>query len=442
MSSGDNTPQASPDQPVDAEFFARLLAADPADLRSDALLDRVADVERLLAVATALQQDNLLELARRPFVALSAEDPGDFAAVGEVVRERVGDEVAAVLHSTANSVERRLSDAIALVRVPVARTLLRAGRIDAARARVLADELAVVKDETARVIDAKVSPQAAELTPRRLRDRARRAVLRADVQATKKRCTKAKETRRVRLTPQPDGMAELTVLLPAIDGLRTYDVLTAAAKRVRHDAAHAGAPEERSLDQIRADLFADVFRHAAATGELPCDLPVGAAVEIQVHAHATTLLGLDDEPGLLAGYGPITALAVRELEPTSRLRRLLVEPHTGKVLDVGVTSYAPTAQIARHVRAAHPRCTYPACEQPARRSELDHVLPYPLGPTSVDNLRPRCKRHHLLKHHPEVTVDELPDGTTRWRLPTGVHDNRPEPLLPPPQPQQDAEPPF
>ena len=427
-------PQPSPDQPVDAAFIARLLATDPAGLRSDALLERMAEVERALAVMTALQQDNLLEFARRPFEALSAEDPARFGAVGEVVRERVGDEVAVVLHSTANSVERRLSDAIALVRLPVARTLLREGRIDLTRARVLVDELAVVDDATAAVIDARVSPQAPELTPRRLRERARRAVLRADAKATKKRCTKAKEQRRVRLDPRPDGMAELTVVLPAVDGLRTYDVLTAAAKRVRHAAAHAGAPEQRSLDQIRADLFADVFRHAAAIGQLPSDTPVGAAVELQVHAHATTLLGLDDEPGLLAGYGPITAAAVRELEPTSRLRRLLVEPHTGKVLDVGTTSYQPTAQIARHVRALHPRCTFPTCEQPARRSELDHVLPYPLGPTSTDNLRPRCKRHHLLKHHPEVTVEELDDDTTRWTLPTGAHDNRPEPLLPPPEP--------
>ena len=79
-----------------------LLAGDPAALRSDVLLERIAEVERVVSVATALLQEHLVELARRPFVALTDEDPACFAAPGEVVRERIGEEVAPVLLSTQN----------------------------------------------------------------------------------------------------------------------------------------------------------------------------------------------------------------------------------------------------------------------------------------------------------------------------------------------------
>lgn len=432
----DNTDAASA-EPVDAAFAARLMDAEPTSLSAAELLDRAADLERIASVVLALQQETLVELARRPFVAAPAEDPAEFSAPGEVAREGVCDELALALGSSARAVDHRLTFALALVRLPVARDLLRTGRLDAARARVLVNETGVLDDESAALVDAQVSPLAPALTPARLRRRARVAVLRVDRKAAQTRNEKARELRLVQVIPRPDGMAELTAVLPALDAVRAFDVLTAAARRVRRDAADEGRVEERSLDQLRADLVGDVFRFAASTGKLPCGAPVGAGVEIQVHAHVGSLLGLDDEPAFLAGYGPITAAAVRELEPDARMRRLLVEPVSGAVLDVGRTSYQPTVAIARHVRATHPRCTFPTCEQPARRSELDHVLPYPLGPTSVDNLRPRCRSHHRLKHHPLIEIEERADGTTRWTLPTGCHDNEPEPPLPPPD-----DPPF
>jgi hypothetical protein len=416
-----------------------LMRTDVRAADAASLLAEIAEAERAIATATAVQHERMVELARRPFRAAGAEDPAEFAEPGRVAREHVTDELALALNTSSRAVDARLSLATGLVRLPVAAGLLRDGRLDVGRARLLVEETAVLTDALAGAVDAQESVHAPVLTPARLRRRVRRAVLAADAKAAKKREAKAKDARCVRLGRLPDGMAELTAVLPAVDAVRAFDVLTAAARRERR----AQPGEERSLDQLRADLFADVFRAASASGELPGAHAVGAGVEIQVHAHATTMLGLDDEPGLLAGYGPITAAAVRELAPGARMRRLLVEPVTGKVLDVGRTSYQPTADIARHVRAVHPRCTFPSCEQPARRSELDHVLPFPLGPTSADNLRPRCKRHHLLKHQPLVHVEELPDGATRWHLPTGTHDNAPEPSLPPPDPEPPPDdPPF
>lgn len=45
----------------------------------------------------------------------------------------------------------------------------------------------------------------------------------------------------------------------------------------------------------------------------------------------------------------------------------------------------------------------PGCFVPAGACQDDHVVPYPQGTTSLENLRPLCLRHHVLKtrrgHH-------------------------------------------
>lgn len=60
-------------------------------------------------------------------------------------------------------------------------------------------------------------------------------------------------------------------------------------------------------------------------------------------------------------------------------------------------TYAPTVAIAETVRARDPVCTFPGCGVPASRCDLDHTVPHPRGPTSVDNLSPRSRRCHRYK---------------------------------------------
>ena len=47
------------------------------------------------------------------------------------------------------------------------------------------------------------------------------------------------------------------------------------------------------------------------------------------------LSGVEDEPGWLDGYGPITAQHAREIaaDPTGTWRRLLTDPIFGQVID-------------------------------------------------------------------------------------------------------------
>ena len=81
-------------------------------------------------------------------------------------------------------------------------------------------------------------------------------------------------------------------------------------------------------------------------------------------------------------------------------------------------SYTPTAAQRRVVQARDRTCRFPGCHRRARRDDLDHRLPHPIGPTSVANLQPLCRHHHRLKH-PGWACTRDADGTTTWTSPRG-----------------------
>jgi predicted restriction endonuclease len=42
-------------------------------------------------------------------------------------------------------------------------------------------------------------------------------------------------------------------------------------------------------------------------------------------------------------------------------------------------------------------CRWPGCTRSARTCDLDHIVPWPDGPTTADNLIALCRGHHRLK---------------------------------------------
>jgi hypothetical protein len=91
--------------------------------------------------------------------------------------------------------------------------------------------------------------------------------------------------------------------------------------------------------------------------------------------------------------------------------------------------YAPTTAQAAYVRARNPRCTGYDCVRAARRCDLDHDTPWPRGPTDVDNLAPRCRRHHEQKTRGLLRTALHPDGSVTTTTVTGLTViTRPEPL--------------
>jgi hypothetical protein len=145
--------------------------------------------------------------------------------------------------------------------------------------------------------------------------------------------------------------------------------------------------------------------------------------QLQVTASADTLLGLSDEPGELAGYGPITASAARlHADVAATWHRLITDP-LGQLLDHRRRSYHPPPALAAHVQARDVTCRWPGCHRPARQCHLDHREPWPHGPTSSSNLGPLCAFDHHLKHRSGWVVEGARAGehpaTVHWTSRTG-----------------------
>ncbi|MDQ1643427.1 MAG: hypothetical protein QOJ90_2778, partial [Actinomycetota bacterium] len=211
-------------------------------------------------------------------------------------------------------------------------------------------------------------------------------------------------------------------------------------------AEKATAPGDvRTLAQRRADVLADLGAQLLERPDLP--RRHGRRPHLQVTVAATTLAGLDEAPGELAGYGPISAAVARELATDATWRRLLTDPVSGTLLDYGTTVYAPPQALADKLIAKHQHCRGLGCRIPAQRCELDHDIEFPTGPTSEPNLGPVCKHEHRRKHQAGWACAQEADGTYIWISPTGhVYYDPLDPILdhdpPPPIDPADDPPPF
>jgi hypothetical protein len=191
-----------------------------------------------------------------------------------------------------------------------------------------------------------------------LKRRVRRTVLALDPSTAEQRHERALADRRVEYHPGDDGMATLTALLPAPEAQLIYTRLTAATGLLP-------AQDARTRDQQRADLLVD-----AMLSGLPLDaLPTvqGRRPSIQITVSADTLLGMNDQPAHLTGYGPITAGSARRLaaDSSGTWRRLLTDPDTGALLDIGQRRYRPPQRLRDYLNARDDVCAFPPVSNPA-----------------------------------------------------------------------------
>jgi hypothetical protein len=151
--------------------------------------------------------------------------------------------------------------------------------------------------------------------------------------------------------------------------------------------------------------------------------------QVRVTIAASTLLGLDDQPGDLEGYGAIDAVTARALAAGGDWQRIVTDPLTEQTLDVGRRLYRPPAALDEHVRVRDKTCAAPGCTVPAARADLDHTIEYhpqpgappdtPLGGTDAGNLGPLCRAHHRLKTVGGFRLRQIEPGLFEWITPTG-----------------------
>jgi hypothetical protein len=56
--------------------------------------------------------------------------------------------------------------------------------------------------------------------------------------------------------------------------------------------------------------------------------------------------------------------------------------------------YVPSRALAEFVRCRDLTCRFPECDKPADVCDVDHTVPYPVGPTHASNLKCLCRFHH------------------------------------------------
>ncbi|HEY7176747.1 MAG TPA: DUF222 domain-containing protein, partial [Micromonosporaceae bacterium] len=324
------------------------------------------------------------------------------------------------------------------------------GDIDVRRAWVFFDVLCVVDDAIAISIAADVLPRAPELTTSQLRDRLRRAVLKADPDV---RGRVARSIKRRYVACRPDGEATATlfgVRLPAGRATAAYERVDAFARGRKH------AGDDRTLDQLRADTFLDLLE-----GVVVDAAPVHRSGVVELTVPWTTATGATDDPATLAGFGPIDADSARDLiarhHPGAGTKRPSAERvrwrHTlttdrGELVRADRLAQAPAVAAASHDTSVTPSpalpdeaigssatdrvgpgpawsppseidptcrypgpalwrwiatrdrtCRAPGCRVPARVSDIDHTVDHAFGgETTHDNLALLCRHHHRLKH--------------------------------------------
>ena len=404
---------------------------DLGDVDDATLVEAMAGWERVAAWGASRQAALVSELRRR-------REPQGCVAY-------LGDEIAARLACTRHAGDQRLGLAVGLERLPAVADALATGLIDVRKATVIVEDLLHVPEPSAQAAASAVLVDAPTMTAPQVRARLRRLEIDRDPDGAATRHERARKERHVELTPTSDSMAWLAAWLPADDAVSIYTALTAIAGTAAPD-------DPRPLGARRADALVDLATHWLDAGlcpDGPLPLRQGRRPHLSLTASASTVLGLDDAPADLAGYGPIPAPMARRIAARSTWTPLLVDARTGQPLARSTQRYEPTAGLRGAVVDRDITCVFPGCRLPAERCDIDHVRPFTGVPspgvpspgeapettepqTSVDNLQALCRHHHLAKTHGSWSVArDVDEGSTRWRSPTGHWYERPAATSPP-----------
>lgn len=329
----------------------------------------------------------------------------------ELAHEAATAEVGVALRLTRRAAELDLDLALDLRRrLPTVWELIKQGRIDLRRARVLVQGTDHLSVAAARAVMEGILEEAPGLTTGQLQARLRRMCLEVNPEDAQDRYRQTVDGRRVVSEATVDGTAHLF-------GLDLPPTRVAAARRRINRLATSlrGNGETRSIDQLRADVLLDLLTGSRAGASRDRGM-------VDIHVDLQTLAGLSEQPGELAGYGPVIADIARQVadEQPRAEWRYTVTNDTGRVVASGITRRRPTTAQRREVQAASPACVFPGCRVPATDCDLDHATRYTdSGPTTTTNLDPLCRRHHRLKDQAGWSYRPGADGTHRWTTPLG-----------------------
>ena len=332
----------------------------------------------------------------------------------ELAEDLAASEIRAALAWTRRAADAQLDLARDLLeRHPRVWAALSRGEVDLPKARVIVDQTSHLDQKTARQVADAAMNRAGRETTGQLRARIRRLVIAVDPDSARERYEARLVDRRVVIEATKTGTANLFGLdLPAAE-------TNAVMRRINRMARAAKtSDDDRTLDQIRADILLDLLN-----GRQPEQSSGDGGCVVDIRVDLTTLVGLDDNPAEIPGWGPVIADVARQVvteQVGAQWQVTVTDPESGDVVHIGTTRRRPTTGQRRKVEAVALTCVFPGCRMPARNSDLDHRQAWAEGgPTDEENLEPLCRHDHRLKHA-GWKLEGLETGEYLWTSPLGL----------------------
>lgn len=411
-------------------FDTQFAAADDA-----AVVDAIAASTRAEAIAAARRSAAIAELARRRVTAdeeLSAFDGWDSAAAEVAAAMGVGHQRASAQMSIALALRNRLPR--------VAELYLR-GLLSSRLISTITWRTHLILDaDILTAIDAAIAARATgwgALSDAKLNNTIDALISQHDPDAVRN-IQAAARGRDIYIGHREDEAGTTTIW-----GRLLITHAELIARRIQTAVDSVCPDDPRSMGERRSDALGAV---AAGEDFLVCgcgsqDCPAGdrpAATNVVVHVlaeQATVDAATETPPPETAAEPETPAAPAASAAPRPALllgRGVLPTFLLGQVLRSGARvrpirmpsdqpepGYRPSAKLAEFVRLRDLFCRFVGCDVPADRCDIDHTVPWPVGPTHASNLKCDCRKHHLMKTFGGWQDVQLPDGTVIWTSPTG-----------------------
>lgn len=502
--------------PTGPQLCTRLAAIELHDVEDEQLLAMLNAQNRQLAFQQAQTWATMAEVARR--------DPRPWAVprlTAEQIVDSAADEIRAELLLTRRGALRELEHAVLVCAQPRVFTALEQGGLDRARAIVLAEGVAdLLPEQSERLLDT-LLPEADRRTVTGLAERVRRVAVALDPAWAERRYRQAVHERRVIGYLNDDGTATVSgQYLPAEQAAAACGRVDALADAAKRAGAHApidhlrvelflalldGRYQNLTPEQIITALCAQFPTHttpgtadgettqrnndaternvAAAAADADCAAAPSSTRGVALTVGLATLLGLDEQPGELPGWGPVTASVARAVAARHHGAqwRFAILDDDGRLLTDGTTRHRPRAlrdpvqaeggivelhlpatllddpdlaqhhpawatlltdlarqhadprpleqdpharfpgrRLRRRSQLTFQRCVFAGCRRPATACDQDHRHDHAQGgKTEEANLAPACRHDHTNKTQHGWRLVRIDPHTYRWISPLG-----------------------